>query len=506
MDPQQWREHQLQNLDNPIFALQRQELEKVVELAERQIDLSNKTHADKFYHLFRAQHAIIQEMRLVITAHEVDHRPWIFRDVLDEFIIVEHNNVNSWNLSRLGGIVQRDPEADAQDDIRSFPLKGAAINMSKEAGFAWLPAEYPLLYRRFGNGLNASPEPVPNGFVRPAQDGSRPRAASNSPAFIEASAPSPVPTAPSRPSMNGSPDLTASNAPNGNHKPISANSPAKSRGSIPRQPSVTPLIGAKRKISAVAETSASLAKRIRAIPKAIRPKANEDDPESSDYDSTVYSSETETDPDDDDDDQPSTGSKRVDQAPIASRTESGKRPISLVPTAPSNKASKRPRRSLKPSPRKRNGFDAESDSDEDRSYQGFQRTNRSAQRNARPGSVRRSDRARSPFHSSLDENSLLLNDEDPLLVKDEGTVLQNDAGIPDHNDADALERSQIERLNELIGGDSSLQDDEGYPSWMNDEYGVLTEEEILRFNAQPAQEDSFEGLLDALHAEFDEGH
>lgn len=117
----------------------------IAEHAEHRI-LTRYATPNNYYQLL--QYALqnnIGEMRQALSAPEDRRLPASL--ILDEYVEVEHSIVESWNLSRLGGVAPRDADADVPDMLYNFVLRGAANDLSKDEGFYFRLPKYVLRFR-----------------------------------------------------------------------------------------------------------------------------------------------------------------------------------------------------------------------------------------------------------------------------------------------------------------------------------------------------------------------
>ncbi|KAL1608031.1 hypothetical protein SLS60_002970 [Paraconiothyrium brasiliense] len=124
------------------------DLDRIATLADYLIDSRYTTHSNHYEHLQYALRNNLTEFRQSCNApgHR-RHRPQL---VLFEYIEIEHNIVEAWNLSRLGGIVPRVAEEDVLNLVHNFPLGSAAMTISKSEGLKVYLPEFPLRRRLTG--------------------------------------------------------------------------------------------------------------------------------------------------------------------------------------------------------------------------------------------------------------------------------------------------------------------------------------------------------------------
>ncbi|OAG06000.1 uncharacterized protein CC84DRAFT_1217282 [Paraphaeosphaeria sporulosa] len=381
-----FRDIQHRFYDNPGWAPQRRELELVATLTERRIDMGSKSPADHFYQLYYAQHNNVQEMRQALITPSDD--PFVFRSILDEFVFTENSIVEAWNMSRLGGVTARIPEADIPNDIKNFPLRSAADDLLSHEGRAWIPPNLPLHRRTFGNGPSIPLSSAPlDQFMRPEptmapHTAPAPKLSGAELKHHEKEKPLPNPlTIAAR--IAGKMAFAANKAQIGSHNLIMNNAPAGLHTSTQNQVRIAPLFNPT---AAVMTPTASKA------------------PVGSHHWSTGNASAASKD-------HPPHQAQVAPPVP-AKRTNAFVRKGSLVRNLlPVQKASRQktgPRKtsSRTTSPRKAIELDPESSSDEDRSFQGSKRAIAQGRKNARDGIVRRSGRARKLVYGSLDEETL----------------------------------------------------------------------------------------------------
>ncbi|KAF9730855.1 hypothetical protein PMIN01_10813 [Paraphaeosphaeria minitans] len=386
-----FRDIQRRFCDNPGWAPQRRELELVATLTERRIDMGSKTPEDHFYHLFYAQHNNVQEMRQALNTPSED--PFIFRYILDEFVFTEHSIVQDWNMSRLGGVAVRIPEADIPNEIKNFPLRSAADDLLSHEGRAWIPPNLPLRRRTFGNGLSFS------SFSAPIDQVTRPE-----PAMAQALAPDltiggtvlknralekPLPFPPAIAVQIASKNAAATGESQiSGHALITNNASVGLDTSTMHQARSAPLVPATVSVTAPATSQVQI---------------------------SSYHSTTRSDP-------AAFKDNLRHQAQIAplippkrttfcvGKISSVRNPPPLRKASP-RKTSPRKANPRKTSPRKMTVLDTESSSDEDRSFRGSKRAIAQGRKNARTGTFRRSGRAQKPVYTSLDDETLFGNED-----------------------------------------------------------------------------------------------